>query len=396
MNQSITHRVQNWYRLSDIRFRRSIGLVGTYIFLGFLIGMYNYQLFCPNSTPEAPVSFLHVVGVEVLGGILGGLACSYIMLYFFYDKLTRRSALFSFLVQFLTMVVLIVSVGFLCSMINNGIRLSLLPFHPTVIKEAYQFILTGDFIRILMVWGSIISLSYFYFMVADKYGPGQIWKSFLGHYRRPQETNRIFMFLDIKDSTQWAERLGHHRYFEFLRDFFDFLAPAIMKSNGEIYQYVGDEIVISWPMEIGKYKGNAVKAFFACQEAIRQQAEHFRREYGQVPRFKAGMHAGKVMTGELGRIKKELVYSGVAISAASRIQHLCRRLEADFLLSESLFMHLELNDKVSFARMGAHNLKGVEADVDLIKIEKPLENWYFESAKADRKRAMHKLEIARN
>ncbi|MEM6726427.1 MAG: adenylate/guanylate cyclase domain-containing protein, partial [Bacteroidota bacterium] len=160
--------------------------------------------------------------------------------------------------------------------------------------------------------------------------------------------------------------------------------------------YVGDEVVISWRMDAGKFRNNAVQVFFSCQAAIQEKADHFIREYGAVPEFKAGMHAGPVMTGELGRIKKELVYSGVAISAASRIQHLCRQLSSDFLISEHLFHRLDLGQKVAYDNLGAFSLKGVEEQVNLIKIEKPLENLYFEASKPSRSIPVPALKMFRS
>ena len=54
------------------------------------------------------------------------------------------------------------------------------------------------------------------------------------------------MFLDMKSSTTIAESLGHVRYFEMLREYYFDLSDPIVKYSGEIYQYVGDEIVVSW------------------------------------------------------------------------------------------------------------------------------------------------------
>ncbi|MGR3301112.1 MAG: hypothetical protein ACUZ8I_01275 [Candidatus Scalindua sp.] len=52
------------------------------------------------------------------------------------------------------------------------------------------------------------------------------------------------MFLDLKSSTTIAEEIGHRRYFEFISDFIADVTTPILNNHGEIYQYVGDEIVI--------------------------------------------------------------------------------------------------------------------------------------------------------
>ena len=62
------------------------------------------------------------------------------------------------------------------------------------------------------------------------------------------------MFIDLKDSTPIAEKLGHKDYFRFIRDFIYFISIALIEYNGRIYQYVGDEIVVSWPYQRQQFK----------------------------------------------------------------------------------------------------------------------------------------------
>lgn len=82
-------------------------------------------------------------------------------------------------------------------------------------------------------------------------------------YRKPfSEVERIFMFLDIRSSTTIAEELGHVQYFALLNDFFRDIAEPISKNKGHIYQYVGDEVVVSWPLDDGLNNANCLKCFF--------------------------------------------------------------------------------------------------------------------------------------
>ena len=72
------------------------------------------------------------------------------------------------------------------------------------------------------------------------------WSMLIGEYHKPKNENRIFIFLDINESTSIAEDLGHTRYFMMLRRFFRDITLPIMANDGEIYQYVGDEVVLNW------------------------------------------------------------------------------------------------------------------------------------------------------
>ncbi|MEO1437273.1 MAG: hypothetical protein AAFV80_17155, partial [Bacteroidota bacterium] len=89
MINKFTHQLLQWYRHADIRARRAFGIILTYVMIGFVIGMYNYMVDCPINS-----AMINVVLPEVLGGFLGGLGCSYVLLYFYADKFNNRSALY--------------------------------------------------------------------------------------------------------------------------------------------------------------------------------------------------------------------------------------------------------------------------------------------------------------
>ena len=80
-----------------------------------------------------------------------------------------------------------------------------------------------------------------------KFGPGVLIPLLLGKYRSPKEQTMFFMFIDLKDSTGHAEKLGHLKYSAMIRDCFTDLNDVLTQNNAEIYQYVGDESVITWP-----------------------------------------------------------------------------------------------------------------------------------------------------
>ena len=59
------------------------------------------------------------------------------------------------------------------------------------------------------------------------------------------------MFLDLKSSTTHAEQLGHIKYSQLIQDCFYELTEVVTRREAQIYQYVGDEIVLTWPYEKG-------------------------------------------------------------------------------------------------------------------------------------------------
>src|SRR4030095_7827876 len=140
-----------------------------------------------------------------------------------------------------------------------------------------------------------------------------------------------FMFLDMRSSSTIAENLGHVKYFEMLREYYSDMTEPIIKHSGEIYQYVGDEVIVSWRLAPGQRDNNCVECFFAIQTAIKSQSRKYTEKFGLTPGLKAGLHMGKVTTGEIGDIKKEIIFTGDVLNATSRIQALCNTYHVDMI-----------------------------------------------------------------
>ncbi|MEQ9297591.1 MAG: adenylate/guanylate cyclase domain-containing protein, partial [Cyclobacteriaceae bacterium] len=132
--------------------------------------------------------------------------------------------------------------------------------------------------------------------------------------------------------------------------------------------YIGDEIVISWPMEVGVAHANCIRCFFAMQKALAQRLEFFQREFGVSPKFKAGLHAGQVTTGEIGALKKEIAFSGDVLNVTARIQGLCNEYQADLLVSGSLLEQLDLHEAFKTRHLGQRLLKGRDEPVEVYAV----------------------------
>jgi adenylate cyclase len=189
-------------------------------------------------------------------------------------------------------------------------------------------------------------------------GPGTLWNLLLGRYHRPVAEERIFMFLDLNDSTAIAAALDPLRFNDFKNDFFHDLAAPVLETRGQIYQYVGDEAVVTWTIEKGLRQGNCLRCVFLVNERVHEQKERYLARYGLVPEFKAGLHGGPVVTAEIGDIKKDIVHSGDTVNTAARIEAQCRPLERRVLVSEALLRQCRLPDELEVEDMGERELRG--------------------------------------
>jgi len=218
----------------------------------------------------------------------------------------------------------------------------------------------------LIVYIGLASFVYSLLKIAtERFGPGVFIKILLGKYKKPLEEKRIFMFLDLKGSTTIAEQLGHLKYSQLLQDCFFDLNSIVLKYNAEIYQYVGDEAVLSWPYSKGITNNNCLNVFFAFQDKLLAKKDYYLKTYGLLPEFKSGLHGGKLMAAEIGFVKKELAYHGDVINTAARIQAECNVHQVNLLLSESLIKDLRLGKHQSSKIIGDILLKGKQQAIKI-------------------------------
>ncbi|HEY7868915.1 MAG TPA: adenylate/guanylate cyclase domain-containing protein [Methylomirabilota bacterium] len=184
-----------------------------------------------------------------------------------------------------------------------------------------------------------------------------------GRYHRPTAEERIFLFLDLEGSTTLAERLGSARYFELLRRFVDDLTDPVVASRGEIYQYAGDEVVVTWPLAEGVRGANCVRCYFWTREVVERESARYTREFGVVPRFRAGLHGGVVTAGELGDLRRQIAYVGDILNTAARLEEYAKRMGLDLVISGALLRRLELPPGVEARLCGELALRGKEAAV---------------------------------
>jgi adenylate cyclase len=231
------------------------------------------------------------------------------------------------------------------------------------------WISSGGFTYIVVYSLVVLLVFQFITLVSRLLGPNVLINYLIGRYHVPKEEERIFMFMDIRSSTTIAERLGHVMWHQFLNDYFFDIAKPVRRSRGEIYQYVGDEVVISWPKKTGLRHLNCIRCFFWIWDLMQARREWYLKKYGYEPIFKAGYHVGKVIMGEIGDYKRDIVFHGDTVNTASRIQVECNRFNRRLLLSDILLKQLDLKDEYVAEYITKIRLRGKENDLDLYSLD---------------------------
>jgi adenylate cyclase len=191
-----------------------------------------------------------------------------------------------------------------------------------------------------------------------------------GRYHRPLLEERIFLFIDMVGSTGIAERLGELAFLRLLNRFVADLTQPILAARGEIHRYVGDELIATWTLADGLSDSRCVRACFAALDRLAREAPAYQRDFGVAIGFRAGLHCGPVVTGEMGTVKKEIVFLGDTVNTTARIQSLCRETGDKVLASATLLDRLVLPPGIAKRALGDRRLRGKESDIALYALER--------------------------
>ena len=210
--------------------------------------------------------------------------------------------------------------------------------------------------------------------VHKKFGTRVFWNTLLGKSQEPLEEDLIFMFIDLRHSTELAEELGHVKYSSFMKDYYKFLSNCCEENQGEIYQIAGDGAFLTWRISACKNRARPIDCFFDFSECLERVTPKFIRKYGKAPTFKAGAHCGKVISTEVGNFGSEMAYHGDVLNTTSRIQSLCARLGQEFLISEDLFSVLPKPFPHGYMskKEGFFELRGKKHEILIFSLQRPL------------------------
>jgi len=167
-------------------------------------------------------------------------------------------------------------------------------------------------------------------------GFGTLKNLLTGRYVQPKKEQMTFLLIDMKDSTGLAERLGPIRFHELLNDFFRDVADAALECGAGIHKYVGDEAILTWPADRALADGDCLACPFIARDFITAGGDRYRRRFGVVPAFRAALHCGEIVAGEIGDLRREVAYVGDTLNVAARLLDAAKTLGHNVLVSNEL------------------------------------------------------------
>lgn len=177
-------------------------------------------------------------------------------------------------------------------------------------------------------------------------------------YRTPVAEERIFLFVDLVGSTSFAEEFGDLRAQQYLGSLFAAYAKAVRRHKGTIDDYIGDAAIITWPMSRGLRGARCVRCVFDILAEIEEHEAAWLSTYGRVPKLRAALHGGSIITAEIGVDHHKITYFGDTVNTASRLEGLCKSLNKPILISTELARRLTLPSDVLAEDLGEHAVKG--------------------------------------
>ena len=209
------------------------------------------------------------------------------------------------------------------------------------------------------------------FGVANIIGPRALKNFITGRYHSPVEENRFVLFVDIAGSTGLAELLGGVGIHRFLDRTFRLLTLSVVDYRGEVLNYVGDEVIVTWPEDIGAIDCRPLQCFIAMRGALVDASPQFEREFGAAPKIRGSLHFGPVIVGEIGDVKRAIVFNGDVMNTAARLEELSRKVDGGFLASRMAMERFSSAPRVATRDLGRLPIRGRVDGIDVVGIDVP-------------------------
>ena len=215
----------------------------------------------------------------------------------------------------------------------------------------------------------ILALMLFFIQMRTLIGGRALMNFLTGRYHRPVEEERIFLLIDVVGSTHLAKKLGDRKFYNYLSDFFGDLDSVVFENRGEVYSYIGDAVIVTWPLK--KFRGShrVIETILQGQQRMEKRGDWYKKRYGVWPKFRAIVHGGNIMAGEYGGYRRQITYLGDVINTTARLENLCKELEVSVLLSEAAVGMVTIPSTVTLRDLGSHGLKGLDQPVKVFGLD---------------------------
>lgn len=172
--------------------------------------------------------------------------------------------------------------------------------------------------------------------------------------------NAALWFSDLRNFTHLTETLAANQILELLNEYFEFVSAAVTARGGEILRFIGDAMLIVFPIDENMCDRTACNA--AIDAAIDaydtlETLNHRRRRHGQPEiEFGVGLSIGEVIYGNVGAPDRlDFTVMGPAVNRTARLESLTKDLDCNILFSKTFAELIEVPSQF----LGDHEMKGI-------------------------------------
>jgi len=300
-------------------------------------------------------------------GIMMGTLIGVLELYLFRPYLHRSRFLTLLIIRIMTYMVSVTVIILFVVTLSRSNRDNMGFFEALLSKDSKDYILYGDFMKAELYTFVLSIIVNFGLLVSLKMGRGVLADYLLGLYYKPKEVSRIFTFIQIVNATDVLKKSNIEAYHRFLNEvIFDITLP-VLNTRGFIYEYMDNQMIVFWKPS-KKWESLFNEYINEIYYTVNSKKDEYMLKYGLVPEFKFGWHEGKVIKGEIGEIKAEIVFQGDILNTTARILEKAISSDSEILISEKIFKRLRKLKLLNIEQLGPMDLKGKEEKLNIYSI----------------------------
>ncbi|MCK5189339.1 MAG: bacteriohemerythrin, partial [Methylococcales bacterium] len=151
------------------------------------------------------------------------------------------------------------------------------------------------------------------------------------------EKNMPILFSDIRNFTTISEQMSPEETFSFINSYLAMMEPIILSHHGIIDKYMGDAIMVLFPMGIE----SAIHCAVAMQAELSVYNQENIKQGLPLVKIGIGINSGKMTLGIVGGLHRmDSTVISDAVNLASRIEGLTKVYRSPLLISDSVYFSL--------------------------------------------------------
>ena len=170
------------------------------------------------------------------------------------------------------------------------------------------------------------------------------------------------IFCDVRGYTAMSQRLGGPQTVVIMNEVFEVIGDATASEGGEILKFIGDAMLIVFPLD-DISEEQVARAMYRAIETASSGVARVAERHTETLSAGFGCHMGEVVYGNIGTPSRlDFTVMGPSVNLTSRLESLTKTVGAPALFSEEVAQHIPgLQDA------GRHALKGIRDPVRVFR-----------------------------